>query len=203
MTTEASVAAVVLAAGSSSRMGTNKMLLELGGETVLRRAVRTAREAGLDPAVVVTGHQADRTRAQVADLDCVLVHNDEHEVGIHTSVRAGIAGLPSSTDAAVVMLADMPFVTARMLRDLVKRYRESDAPLVISTYGDVNAPPMLYDRSLFGELAVMQRRCGKEVIARHRDEARVLRWPQGALADLDTPEDYDRIAAEIAAEATP
>jgi molybdenum cofactor cytidylyltransferase len=181
-------------------MGENKMLLELAGDSVLRRAVRAAREAGLAPVLVVTGHQPRQAAAEVEDLGCTLVHNPEYETGIHTSVRSGVAHLPDDVVATVVMLADMPFVTAAMLEEMVATYRAGDAPLVISQYGVINAPPMLYDRALFSELAVMQRRCGKEVIDRHRDEATVMAWPAAALADLDTPEDYRRIARRLVAD---
>jgi molybdenum cofactor cytidylyltransferase len=199
-TRDGRVAGILLAAGSSTRMGDNKMLLPLGDETVLRRAARTAKQAGLDPVVVVTGHQAAEAEAQVADLDCLMVHNDEHEIGIHTSVKAGIAGLPGDVRATVVMLPDMPFVTAEMLAGLVATYRGGGAPLVISRYGgEVNAPPQLYDRALFGELSTMQRRCGREVIQRHRDEAVQLDWPEAALADMDTPEDYESARAGLEA----
>ena len=201
MRANTNVAAVVLAAGSSTRMGQNKLLLDIGNQTLLRRAVAAAVAAGLEPVVVVTGYQRDEAERQLEGVDCSFAHNAEHEVGIHTSVRVGIASLPEGVAAAIVMLPDMPFVTAAMLRDLVARYRDSDAPLVISRYGgDVNAPPMLYDRALFGELSVMQRRCGREVIQRHRDEALELDWPQEALSDIDTPEDYETVLNELAAQ---
>ncbi len=90
------------------------------------------------------------------------------------------------------MLADMPFVTPEMIAGLIDRYRSSEAPLVISDYEGVNAPPMLYDRSLFGELLAMTGEgCGRQVVKRHRDEAEVLSWPASALADIDVPEDYE------------
>ncbi len=198
------VAAVVLVAGSSTRMGQNKLLLDIGNQTLLRRAVAAAVTAGLEPVVVVTGHQRDEAERQLEGFDCSFAHNAEHEVGIHTSVRVGIANLPEGVAAAIVMLADMPFVTAAMLRDLVARYRAVDAPLVLSRYGgEVNAPPMLYDRALFGELSVMQRRCGREVIRRHRDEAVELDWPEAALADIDTPEDYEKVLNELGAQPGP
>ena len=96
------------------------------------------------------------------------------------------------------MLADMPFVTSRMVSTLVARYRESTAPLVISAYGEVNAPPMLYDRALFPELRQMSGSgCGRQVVRRHRDEAIAASWPEAALQDVDVPEDYERIRAEL------
>jgi molybdenum cofactor cytidylyltransferase len=196
---EARIGGLLLAAGSSTRMGDNKMLMEINGETLLRRAAGTALAAHLDPLIVVTGYQREEAAGQVADLRCDTVFNPDHATGIHTSVRAGVDALPEDVAAVVIMLADMPFVTEAMLTDLQRGYRASAAPLVISRYGDeVKAPPMLYDRSLFAELRVMQRRCGREVVKRHLDEAAVRDWPIEALADIDTPEDYERVCATIA-----
>jgi molybdenum cofactor cytidylyltransferase len=149
------VAGVVLAAGVSSRMGRNKMFLEIGGETLLHRAVRVAVDASLSPLIVVLGHEADRARALVADLACEPIVNANYLEGIQSSVRAAVEALPDTACAAVVLLADMPLVTSEMIATLVGRYRDGDAPLVVSIYGDVNAPPTLYDRSLFRELSTL------------------------------------------------
>ena len=82
-----------------------------------------------------------------------------------------------------------------MIASLVARYRAAPAPLVISDYEGVNAPPVLYDRSLFGELRSLtgDSGCGRQVVARHRSEAEVLQWPASALADIDDPEDFARM----------
>ena len=198
MRREGTVAGVLLAAGSSTRMGHNKMLLELDGETVLRRAATVAVSAGLDPVVVVTGHERAAAESQLDGLGCTTVFNTDHSVGIHTSVNCGIGSLPDTVGSAIVMLADMPFVTTQMLEELVNLYRNSEAPLVLSRYGgEVNAPPMLYDRALFGELCAMQRRCGREVVKRHRDEALEVDWASAALRDLDTPDDYETVRAGL------
>jgi molybdenum cofactor cytidylyltransferase len=124
--------------------------------------------------------------------------NADYAKGVNVSLRAGIAQVPADSPAAVVMLADMPFVTAAMIRTMVDRYRASEYPLVISDYGGVNAPPMLYDRALFAELGAMEGEgCGRQVVRRHRDQAAVVSWPAEALADVDVPEDYDRARAGI------
>ncbi len=188
------VAGVVLAAGSSTRMGRNKLFFDLDGETLLRRVVRRAIDAGLDPVLVVVGHEGERARTELAGLPCTPVDNPDHALGINRSLRTGISHVPERARAAVVMLADMPFVTSRMVATLVARYRGSAAPLVISAYGDVNAPPMLYDRALFPELQRMKGEgCGRQVVRRHRHEAVALSWPAAALQDIDVPEDYERI----------
>lgn len=222
------IAAIVLAAGASRRMGRNKLLLDLGGESVVRRAARTAMEAGVSPVIVVTGHEREAVEAELRGTGCRTVYNAAHRAGQHTSVGAGIAALagdrdgtgaeraaeggagggaggdggrpgPGACAAAVVVLADMPCVTAPMLRTLVARYRETRAPLVISRYGDTIAPPMLYDRRLFGELTRMDRRCGRQVVRRHRADAIEVEWPASALRDLDRPEDHERARRECAA----
>jgi len=194
-----SVAGIVLAAGSSTRMGRNKMLLELGRQPLVRRAVTAALDAGLSPVLVVVGHEAERVQEAVAGLDCRPVLNPDHAQGVRVSLQTGVRALPEGVAAAVVLLADMPFVTAAMVRAVADRYRAGGAPLVVSEYGDVNAPPTLYDRALFPELLAMSGEgCGKQVVRRHREEAAVVPWPEAALADVDVPEDYERIGAELA-----
>jgi molybdenum cofactor cytidylyltransferase len=95
-------------------------------------------------------------------------------------------------DAAIVILADMPLVTAPMLRATAARHGKTGAPLVVSRYGAVDGPPTLYHRSLFPEiLALDGAHCGKRVAARHEREADVLTWPEEALYDVDVSEDYE------------
>jgi molybdenum cofactor cytidylyltransferase len=194
------VAGVVLAAGASTRMGRNKLLLPLDGETLLRRVVRGAAAAGLDPLLVVLGHDAEQAAAELAGLSCLTVVNTGDPDGIRGSVRTGIAALPASTPAVVVLLADMPFVSPSMIEKLIQRYRETGAPLVTSEYGGVDAPPRLYDHALFRELVDGENPgCQKSVVGRHRHEAVTLRWPAESLADLDAPADYERAVARLAA----
>jgi molybdenum cofactor cytidylyltransferase len=190
------VAGILLAAGLSSRMGSNKLLFEVEGESLLRRSARKALAGGLDPLLVVLGHEAERTGRELAGLSCRMVLHPGYEQGITTSVQAGVSALPAEVQGAMVLLADMPHVTPEMISALIARYRSTAAPLVISDYEGVNAPPMLYDRVLFDEIQAMTAAgCGKQVVKRHRGEAEVLFWPAAALADLDVPEDYERLLA--------
>jgi molybdenum cofactor cytidylyltransferase len=201
-----SVAGVVLAGGSSTRMGENKLLFDLDGESVVRRVVRQAVAAGLDPVIVVLGHEAELIRRELDGLDstCRTVVNPDYERGINSSLKSGIAALPATSAAVVVMLADMPLVTTEMIATLVAQYRASTAPLVISDYEGVNAPPMLYDRVLFDELRVMEGEgCGRQVVRRHQADADVIAWPVDALTDLDVPSDYERVRSLAAYHATP
>jgi len=193
---EIPVAGVILAAGSSTRMGRNKLLLRVEGESLVRRAARRALAAGLEPVVVVLGRDAEDAERELADLALSIVVNAEHEAGIHTSRRAGLAAVPPDRDAAVILLADMPLVTEQMLAALVSRYRESGARLVFSDYAGVSAPPNLYDRSLFAELAELRGEGRVGLLAeRLGRDAVTIHWPASALGDLDRPEDYERLLA--------
>ena len=189
------VAGIVLAAGAARRMGSNKLLMALEGESLLRRAARRALEAGLDPVVVVVGHEAERARAELHGLGCTAVDNPEHARGIATSLSAGVRALPAEAEAAVVLLADMPLVDAAMIRAVVARHAETGAPVVASRYGEATAPPTLYHRSLFPELSGGEGR-GREVVRRHRGEAAWVDWPEAALADVDVPGDLERAGAQ-------
>ncbi len=190
------VAAVVLAAGSSTRMGRNKLLLALEGEPLVRRAVRATLEAGVDRVVVVLGHEAERVRAALAGLPCDTVMNPDHVRGVGTSVHTGVRQASAEADAILIVLADMPFVTSAMIAATVERYRATGVPLVVSRYGDVQAPPTLYDRTLFAELlSIDDERCAKQVVRRHQGQAEVVTWPKDALQDVDVPADYEGLAA--------
>ncbi|MEP6686848.1 MAG: nucleotidyltransferase family protein [Gemmatimonadales bacterium] len=191
------VAGVVLAAGMSSRLGPNKLLLWLDSEPLVRRAARLALEAGLSPVLVVLGHEAERVAAALDGLAVETVVNPAHRAGMQGSIHRGIGRVPDDCAAAVVLLADMPAVTVAMVEALVARFRSGTEPLVLSLYGAVQAPPTLYARSLFPALAGAGTGGGRQVVLEHRIEAAELRWPEAALADVDRPEDVDRLGVRL------
>lgn len=185
------MAGIVLAAGLSRRMGENKLLVRLGGETVLGRAVRTARAAGLDPVCVVVGEESERLLTELRGLPVVPVVNPEPGRGMSRSLREGVAALPDDVAGAAVLLADMPFVTAAMVRAVIEA--AGDAPMAAASYEGVVAPPYFYRRALFAELLELDGDgCGKRVYKRHQAEAAVVSLPATALADLDVPADVER-----------
>jgi molybdenum cofactor cytidylyltransferase len=188
------VGAVILAAGASSRMGTNKMLLELDGESLIRRAVGRALAAGLSPVVVVIGHEPDRIRTALKDFPVVFAVNPDYTGPTSGSLHRGLNALGPEVGAAVVMLGDMVRVTRETLAMLVAAVRDTDAPLVVSRYGDVTAPPLLFRRALFAELLAWNGEgCGKTVVKAHSHEAMYVDRPVALLADIDTPEDFEAV----------
>ncbi|MCC7052001.1 MAG: nucleotidyltransferase family protein [Gemmatimonadaceae bacterium] len=190
-------AAIVLAAGASRRMGATKQLLDVAGEPMVRRAVRTATSAGLSPVVVVVGHDEARVRVALDGMPCHVVVNAEFTGPTSTSLHAGIAALEPGVEAFVVLLADMVRVTPAMVRALVPAPDAGSAPLAVSRYGDVLAPPLLFRRSLWPELLAWHGEgCGKSVVRAHRHEAVMHDWPEAALRDVDTPDDYAALLAD-------
>ncbi len=185
------IAGIVLAAGASSRMGRNKMLLQVDGVPMVRRAVQQATDAGLAPVVVVVGHEEPLVRAALDGLDCLFAVNAEYTGPTSTSLHAGLLALDADVTAVVILLGDMVRVTTAMLRALTDAARERGAPLAVSRYGDVLAPPLLFQRVLWDELLAWHGEgCGKAVVKRHQPEATIIDWPESALRDVDTPDDY-------------
>ena len=183
------ISAVILAAGASTRMPTQKLLLPLGGEPLVRRTVRQVCDAGFDDVLVVVGSDWQHTLAALDGLPIRHAVNAEYASGMGSSFRTAIEHLPDS-DAAMFALADQPFVTTNEYRTVLDTYRRQ-APAIISVrYGDVMAPPHLFEREFFPELARLEHGA-RPVLQRHRDRATVLQFPPNLLMDIDTPEDYE------------
>lgn len=188
------VGAVILAAGASSRMGTNKLVLPVEGEPMVHRTVRRVLDAGYRPVVVVTGHETARVRAVLAPLDVMFAASPDPTGPTSASLHAGLRALPSDVDATLVMLSDMVHVTTPMLQALLIGVTMGEEPLGVSRYGDVLAPPLVFRRSLWPELLAWHGEgCGKAVVRAHEAEAKMYDWPVDALQDVDTPTDYESV----------
>jgi len=191
------VTAVVLAAGASTRMGAQKLLLPLGGEPLVRRTVRQVCDAGFDEVLVVLGSDWENTLAALEGLPIRHAVNAEHATGMGSSFRTAVSHLGGSA-AAMFALADQPFLTANEYRRLLDAYRD-EAPAIVSVrYGDVTAPPHIWASEFFPELAVLKHGA-RSVLEKYRDRTLVLHFPADLLMDLDTPEDYELVKSRLAA----
>jgi len=190
------MAGIVLAAGESARMGRPKQLIDMEGEPLIVRAVRTALAGGLQQVVVVTG--AYRTQVEAA-LDAaglapaagvICVHNPRWSGGQATSVHAGLGGLSAAVEAAIFMPVDQPFAPALLLRQLVRAWQTGAPMAAPSVTGSLRGAPALFDRSLWPELLAMKGDVGGRVLLRRYD-AEVAGIPVAGelLRDWDRPED--------------
>ena len=191
------VAAVVLAAGRSSRMGApNKLLAHFEGEPLVRRAVRTALASRAEQVVVVTGHQAEAVEAAVADLDVTIVHNENHASGLSASLRQGLAAVAPQCAGAVICLADMPLVRAEHLDRLIEAFEpEAERAICVACHKGRRGNPVLWARPFFEELmALSGDRGGRRLMERHGDCLLEVDMDDAAvLRDVDRPEDLQQI----------
>jgi molybdenum cofactor cytidylyltransferase len=183
------VSAVVLAAGASTRMGEQKLLLPLGGEPIVRRTVRHICDTGVDEVLVIVGHAHQRVLEALEGLPIRHAINEKYKEGMGSSFRTAIEHLGAS-DAALFALADQPFVTANEYRMVLDAFRQHAPAIVSVRYGDVTAPPHMFSKALFPELAQLQHGA-RPVLERHSDRRIVLQFPAELLQDVDTPEDYE------------
>jgi molybdenum cofactor cytidylyltransferase len=186
------IAALVLAAGRSTRMGgPNKLLATLEGKPMVRHAAEAALGAGLERVVVVTGHQGERVRAALGELDLGFVDNPDFAEGLSTSLRAGLAALPEDIDAAIVLLGDMPRVTAGLVARLAGAFDPAAGRhIVVPVAEGRRGNPVLWDRRFFAELARVTGDQGGRAVLLDYPEA-VFEVPVDETSvhlDLDTPE---------------
>jgi molybdenum cofactor cytidylyltransferase len=189
------IAAIVLAAGASTRMGRQKLTLPMpDGRLLVRAAVEQVLAAGLDDTVVVLGGDAEAVGAAVAGLPVRTVVNPRYAEGQSTSLRAGLDALRSGTTAALVALGDQPLPDPGVITRLVAALRTTGRPIAAPLYRDGRGNPVLFAAELFDELrAVTGDRGGRGVVA--RDPGRVAEVPVDATmpADIDTPGDYEAL----------
>jgi 4-nitrophenyl phosphatase len=189
------VAAVILAAGASTRFGRCKQLLKWKGKPLLAHIADVALHAGLDPVIAVLGCRANETYAALGDRSVQALINWRWEEGLSTSVHTGLAGVPPQAEAALFLQCDQPLVSVGLLRSIVARFEQGSAAIVHPTHAGQRGTPVLFARRLFPELsAVGGDEGGRSLIARHaHDVATVVVDDARMLADVDTWEDYQEI----------
>jgi 4-nitrophenyl phosphatase len=201
----AQVAAVILAAGASTRFGQPKQLLDWKGVPLLAHVADVALAAGLAPVIAVLGCQAQAARAALGTQPVGAAMNWRWEEGLSTSVQAGLAALPPETDAAVFLQCDQPLITPGLLRALVACFEETDAPIVRPVHAGQPGTPVLFARRLFPELAAVSGdEGGRSLISRYsKDVATVETADPDVLVDVDTLADYERLQKRVSGSRVP
>jgi molybdenum cofactor cytidylyltransferase len=193
------IGAVILAAGSSRRMGdANKLLTPFADKPLVRHGVESACASGADPVVLVTGHESAAVAAVVRDLDTSVVENPDHGSGMASSLRAGIAALPPGLDGVVVMLGDMPAITAGTIDRLIAAFDPAGGHTIcVPEYQGTPGHPVLFARRFFPALQELSGDIGaKPILREHADQiATVPVGDVGITIDLDTPAAFRRYGA--------
>jgi molybdenum cofactor cytidylyltransferase len=195
------IAAVVLAAGRSTRMGgPNKLIAEISRRPLVRIAAEEALASRARPVIVVTGHQRDQVEAALNGLPVRLVHNPDFAQGLGGSLKAGIAAVPADADGAIVCLGDMPQVDASLIDRLIAAFDPDRAALVVvPTFEGKRGNPVLWSRRFFSDLMAIEGDVGARYLIGRYPEA-VVEVPvdgKAALVDIDTPEALIGVRAEI------
>ena len=192
----AKIAAIVLAAGPSSRLGQPKQLLKIAGESLVRRAARAAWEAGFDPVIVVTGAVTNETASELAGLLIHEMFNSDWAKGMGTSIRCGLSAvleIGHDVDAVIILVCDQPHLDSSVVRDLISAWKTSGRAMAASTYAGTMGPPCCFGKSMFSALRAIGDADGaKKVLLAHRNDVAQVAWPQGSV-DIDTPEDLNSI----------
>jgi molybdenum cofactor cytidylyltransferase len=194
------IAGVVLAAGLSRRMGQAKLLMPVGGRAIVRYVVERVLAGGVDSVWVVTGPDVEPIEAALAGIDVQIAVNPVPEEGQAGSVRAGIAALPASVDAALIALGDQPLLAPSIIPALLAARRTSPKLIVAPRYRDGQGNPVLFKREIFPELLRLTGDQGARRIIQ-KEPARV-EWVDLDLPmppDVDTPDDYEKIRANLRA----
>ena len=187
---------VILAAGSSSRLGNPKQLLEYGGKSLLQNAVDAAVNSNADEVVVVLGANADEISKGIDKSNVNTIINTEWKEGMASSVRNGLNELlfiSPSTDAVIFMVCDQPHISSMVINELINTQSETGKPIVTCNYGEVIGPPALFYKSLFPELMLLKGDAGaRKIIQQHSNDVATILFAKGNI-DIDTNEDYEAL----------
>lgn len=189
------ISLVILAAGKSTRMKENKLLLKLDGETLIERVVKRAKGSSADEVIVVLGHEAEKVREQLVKLDCKVVVNENYMRGQSESVKVGLAAVSSSAEAVMILPADVALIDAESINSVIDEHRKSKSQIVIASHKHQSGHPILLDRALFQEVSqIDESALGlKAVINRHRSEVEYVEvGTENVLIDIDTREEFDK-----------
>jgi len=192
------IAGLLLAAGGSRRFGAQKLVATLHGVPLVRRAFDSLASA-VDCVIVVVGSDAADVRSALESTKATIVVNPDWDHGLSTSIRRGIAAVPLNVEAVIIALGDEPQVDARIGVELIAEWRNSKRPIVAARYNGVQSHPVLFDRSVFIELAGLEGDVGaKRVIHRSAGRVAFVDVASARPIDVDLPADLRRLSEPMA-----
>ena len=188
------ICAIVLAAGCSSRMGSQKLLLPFGKSTVISHIVNQITNSKATKTYVIVGHEAEQVTEALSDEPVTIVHNPEYESGMLSSVRAGIQNIPDEYDSVLIALGDQPSITTKLIDEIILCFSESKKKIIIPKYNDKRGHPILLSTSLKNEILTNFDDVGLRGILRahESDLYELIVSDHSVVSDMDYPEDYQR-----------
>ena len=190
------IAAIVPAAGMSTRMGRNKLLLAFKGKPLIAQAVDTLLQSEVDEVVVVIGHEADKVKAELQGRQVTIVENPNYGQGMSTSIRVGLGAVSSGTTAIMIYLADQPLLEAQDVNRLTRAFaeaRERNKSIVVPFFRGQRGNPVILDASYKEAILDVVGEAGcKRVIKRNPDKVLVVEMETDhVVRDVDRIEDYE------------
>ena len=196
-TSETNIGIILLAAGSSSRLGRPKQLLSYDGQTLLQHTIQVASDSNAHPVVVVLGAQAEMIRNDIKEIDVNLVDNPDWQEGMASSIRSGINAfteIAPDAEGMILMVCDQPHVNPSLLNEIITAHKRTGKPIVACSYEKTFGPPVFFHRSLFAELLQLKGDIGaRSVVRQHTDEVEVIPFPEGVF-DIDTEADFKNLS---------
>ena len=191
------IAILLLAAGSSSRLGRSKQLVSIKGQPLLLKSINAAIESGIKNITVVLGANEQAHREVITDAGVQVVVNTAWKKGMGNSLKVGLSYLLQQTpkaEAVITMVCDQPLINSDHLTKLVSEYKSSESVIVASFYQGVAGVPVLFDRTLFSELLSMPDEAGaKKIIQQHPHLVKTVPFPGGEI-DIDTEDDLKKFS---------
>lgn len=189
-------AIIILAAGSSSRLGSPKQLLMFEGKSLLQRAIDEAIASGIGDAVVITGANHDRIVSSLSGSKADFIYNKRWQQGMASSMQTGLSALLAKypdLDTVIVILCDQPYVSSMLLRELLAKRKTTDKGIIACEYKDTLGVPVLFSRAYFDALLSLKGTEGaKKIIAANVEDTDSIHFAQGAV-DIDTKDDYENL----------
>ncbi len=193
------ICAIVLAAGESRRMGSQKLLLPFGRTTVMGHVVDELLRSDLDAVYVVVGHEGNRISEELSRRSVTLVTNPDYRLGMLSSVRCGLWALPQQCDKALVVLGDQPAITSELANQMIQSFRATDKGILVPLYRGKRGHPILFSIHYRNEIMASFDDVGlRGLLQAHPDDIFELNVSTPAvLSDIDCPDDYRRELASL------